>query len=178
MADRGTLTMETFDTEVKDGPSRPEDAPPGNYIALAVSDIGSGIPQHVLPHMFEPFFRQATRKGSGLGLAQVFGIAKLSGGGVRIKRRLGHGSTVTVLFPSVQISSHIRSELIREVGNGRPAGNVLLSTMTRRCLRVPRGFSMPWGTWRRRSIAEPMHFDRSRLIRRSMLSSRISPCRT
>ncbi|MGZ5875197.1 MAG: PAS domain S-box protein, partial [Bradyrhizobium sp.] len=91
----GTLTLETFNTIIESEPFRPEEPSPGDYVGLAVKDTGSGIPNDVLPHVFEPFFTtKEPGKGSGLGLAQVFGFAKQSGGGVRLETRLGQGTAV------------------------------------------------------------------------------------
>jgi PAS domain S-box-containing protein len=100
MAGSGTLTIEAFNTLIQAKPSRPEDPPPGEYVAIAVVDTGSGIPDDVLAHAFEPFFTtKGLAKGSGLGLAQVFGTVKQSNGGMRIDTRVGHGTSVTVFFP-------------------------------------------------------------------------------
>jgi CheY-like chemotaxis protein len=96
----GTLTLETFNTIIESEAFRPEEPSPGHYLALAVKDTGTGIPDDMLPHVFEPFFTtKEPGKGSGLGLAQVFGSAKQSGGGVRIETRIGQGTTVKVFLP-------------------------------------------------------------------------------
>jgi PAS domain S-box-containing protein len=96
----GTLTLETFNTVIESEPVRPEEPSPGDYVGLAVKDTGTGIPDHVLPLVFEPFFTtKEPGKGSGLGLAQVFGFAKQSGGGVRLETRLGQGTAVTIFLP-------------------------------------------------------------------------------
>ena len=96
----GTLTLETFNTIIESASFRPEEPSPGDYVALAVKDTGIGIPDEVLPHVFEPFFTtKEPGKGSGLGLAQVFGFVKQSGGGVRIETRLGQGTAVTIFLP-------------------------------------------------------------------------------
>jgi signal transduction histidine kinase len=86
---------------------------------IAVSDTGSGIPGDVLPHVFEPFFStKEPGKSSGLGLAQVFGIAKQSGGGVCIDTRVGEGTTVSVFFPSAEMLPLVEdSEALPEAAN-------------------------------------------------------------
>jgi nitrogen-specific signal transduction histidine kinase/CheY-like chemotaxis protein len=100
MPSGGTLTLETFNAVIETRPVRLEDPPPGDYVVLAVKDTGSGIPNELLPRVFEPFFTtKEPGKGSGLGLAQVFGFAKQSGGGVCIDTRVGEGSSVKVFFP-------------------------------------------------------------------------------
>jgi CheY-like chemotaxis protein len=105
----GTLTIETFNTIIEGESFRPEEPSPGDYVVLAVKDTGTGIPDDVLPHVFEPFFTtKEPGKGSGLGLAQVFGFAKQSGGGVLIETRLGQGTMVKVFLPraGVDIADH------------------------------------------------------------------------
>nr|WP_283214517.1 response regulator [Methylorubrum aminovorans] len=102
MAVGGCLTIETANVRLSAAPSRPEEPPPGEYAMIAVSDTGSGIPADVLQRVFEPFFTtKEVGKGSGLGLAQVYGFAKQSGGGVRIETKLGEGTTVRVYLPRV-----------------------------------------------------------------------------
>jgi CheY-like chemotaxis protein len=96
----GTLTLETFNITIDSESFRPEEPPPGDYVGLAIKDTGTGIPDDILPHVFEPFVTTKERgKGSGLGLAQVFGFAKQSGGGVRIETRLGQGTAVKIFLP-------------------------------------------------------------------------------
>jgi CheY-like chemotaxis protein len=73
---------------------------PGAYVLVAVSDKGSGIAKTDLPHVFEPFFTtKDVGKGSGLGLSQVYGFAKESGGHVHIYSEVGIGTTVKLYLP-------------------------------------------------------------------------------
>jgi hypothetical protein len=75
-------------------------AQPGGYATLAVSDNGRGMPAEVLGRAFEPFFTtKETGKGTGLGLAMVYGFASQSGGHVRIASREGEGTRVTIYLP-------------------------------------------------------------------------------
>jgi signal transduction histidine kinase/ActR/RegA family two-component response regulator len=95
----GELTIETGNVTLG-APRRPEEPPPGDYVMLAVTDTGSGMTDEVLAKAFEPFFTtKEVGKGSGLGLSQVFGLAKQSGGGVRIDTELGVGTSVRVYLP-------------------------------------------------------------------------------
>jgi signal transduction histidine kinase len=95
----GTLTVETGNVTL-DAPVRPEEPGAGDYAMIAVTDTGSGMTEEVLAKVFEPFFTtKEVGKGSGLGLSQVFGLAKQSGGGVRIDSAPGQGTSVRVFLP-------------------------------------------------------------------------------
>ena len=76
------------------------DMSPGDYVAMAVSDTGSGIPPQIRARVFEPFFTTKTKgRGTGLGLAMIYGFAKQSGGHVTLYSEVGQGSTFTVYLP-------------------------------------------------------------------------------
>lgn len=76
------------------------DVPPGHYVEIAVSDTGRGIAPEELPRVFEPFFTtKEPGKGTGLGLAMVYGFIKQSGGQVDIRSEPGRGTTVTIALP-------------------------------------------------------------------------------
>ena len=99
MQDRGSVTIETANAKVGP-PEKPEEPPAGDYVMIAVTDTGSGMTKEVLAKAFEPFFTtKEIGKGSGLGLSQVLGFAKQSGGGMRIETRVGEGTSVKVYLP-------------------------------------------------------------------------------
>jgi signal transduction histidine kinase/ActR/RegA family two-component response regulator len=76
------------------------DLPAGDYVLITVSDAGGGIPPSVLPKVFDPFFTtKPVGRGTGLGLSQVYGFARQSGGIARITSEEGKGTTVEMLFP-------------------------------------------------------------------------------
>ncbi len=76
----------------------------GGFLAVHVSDTGSGIPDHVKQSIFDPFFTtKATGKGTGLGLSVSLGIVKSHGGDIRVRSRLGEGTTFSVLLPVLQV---------------------------------------------------------------------------
>ncbi|WP_296252642.1 response regulator [Pseudomonas sp. UBA4194] len=103
MPNGGTLRLSTGNETVSMAAQRPEDPEPGDYVVLSIQDSGSGMTQQVLAKAFEPFFTtKEVGKGSGLGLAQVFGFAKQSGGGVAIMTSPGYGTTVKVYLPGVR----------------------------------------------------------------------------
>ena len=97
MGGGGTVEIGTQNT-VLVAPS--DDPPPGDYVALIVTDTGEGMTPQVLARAFEPFFTtKDVGRGSGLGLPQVLGTAQQLGGGVRISSTRGFGTTVRVLLP-------------------------------------------------------------------------------
>ena len=74
---------------------------PGNWLVLSVVDNGSGIPPEVLPHVFDPFFTtKEVGQGTGLGLAQVYGIVEQHGGFISLKSEMGTGTSITMYFPA------------------------------------------------------------------------------
>jgi CheY-like chemotaxis protein len=94
------LIVETANVALREPAARPEEPCPGDYVMVAVTDHGSGMAPEVLSRAFEPFFTtKEVGKGSGLGLAQVYGFAKQSGGGVQIRTQLGEGTSVQVFLP-------------------------------------------------------------------------------
>jgi CheY-like chemotaxis protein len=99
MCDCGSVTIETANATLGP-PGQPEEPPAGDYVMIAVKDTGSGMTKEVLAKAFEPFFTtKEIGKGSGLGLSQVLGFAKQSGGGMRIDTRVGEGTSIKVYLP-------------------------------------------------------------------------------
>jgi signal transduction histidine kinase/CheY-like chemotaxis protein len=95
----GTLRIGTANVTMPE-PTSAEQPPAGEHVVVSVSDNGSGMTDAVLARVFEPFFTtKPVGKGSGLGLSQVFGLAKQSGGGVTIDTVVGEGSTINVYLP-------------------------------------------------------------------------------
>ncbi len=101
MPEGGILLIETRDIMLDEGYAvANEGVPPGPYVMLAVSDTGLGIDREVIDRMFEPFFTtKGPGKGTGLGLATVYGIVKQHGGHVTVTSRPGEGTIFRVFFP-------------------------------------------------------------------------------
>jgi signal transduction histidine kinase len=82
--------------------------PAGRYVAVAVSDTGTGMPPDVQAHAFEPFFTtKESGKGSGLGLSMVYGFATQSGGIITIDSRLGYGTRMELVLPAAASSAQM-----------------------------------------------------------------------
>jgi two-component system cell cycle sensor histidine kinase/response regulator CckA len=80
--------------------ARRADAAPGSYVSVSIADTGSGIPPEILPRIFEPFFTtKPAGRGTGLGLATVFGIAQQHKGWIDVDTRVGGGTTMHVWLP-------------------------------------------------------------------------------
>jgi signal transduction histidine kinase len=95
MPDGGTIAI-----RAENAPGLDDGELCGDFVRLAIVDTGTGMPPEVRARVFEPFFTtKDVGKGSGLGLAQVYGFARQSGGTVRIDSRPGRGTTVTLLLP-------------------------------------------------------------------------------
>jgi PAS domain S-box-containing protein len=98
MPSGGTLTLATSNRNVMDGASN--GTPAGEYSTLTVRDTGMGIPAARLKQIFEPFYStKDVGKGTGLGLAMVYGFARQSGGAVDVESRVGEGTGFTLYFP-------------------------------------------------------------------------------
>jgi signal transduction histidine kinase len=101
MADGGKLTIETGNAFIdEDYSKRHAEVQPGQYVQISVTDSGVGMTPDVMAHAFEPFFTtKEVGQGTGLGLSQVYGFVKQSGGHVKIYSEPNEGTTVKIYIP-------------------------------------------------------------------------------
>jgi len=108
MPEGGTLTVRLERIRLRAGEALPlPELFPGDWVSIAVSDTGTGIPDDVLPHIYEPFYTtKAPDKGTGLGLAQVFGIVALHQGAIDVQTQVGKGTTFFIYLPALTLTGH------------------------------------------------------------------------
>jgi two-component system, cell cycle sensor histidine kinase and response regulator CckA len=101
MPNGGRVTIATANVELSEGDTRMQvGSTPGQYVVVTVSDNGMGMSKETMAHVFEPFFTtKAPEKGTGLGLATVYGIVQQNGGFITVDSELGRGCTFKIYFP-------------------------------------------------------------------------------
>jgi len=100
MPEGGKLTLETGNVTFDENAAANGDVQTGNYVMIAVSDTGVGIPESIRDKVFDPFFStKRVGKGTGLGLSMVYGFVKQSGGHVKIYSEEGLGTTIKIYLP-------------------------------------------------------------------------------
>jgi two-component system, cell cycle sensor histidine kinase and response regulator CckA len=124
----GHLTIRTSDVVLSEAQVRQHsDLPPGPYVLVAVSDSGIGMSDATKGRIFEPFFTtKDVGKGTGLGLATVFGITKQSGGFIEVESALGSGSTFRIYFPQIREEAQCKQSASAQVKMPRGGETILL----------------------------------------------------
>lgn len=128
MPEGGKLTIEGTNVYADEDYCRqnPELAP-GQYVVICVSDTGTGMTKEVLSHAFEPFFTtKESGQGTGLGLSQVYGFVKQSGGHIKIYSEAGHGTTVKIYLPRYRGEAAPEQEDDRLVAEGSQSETILI----------------------------------------------------
>jgi PAS domain S-box-containing protein len=129
MPSGGTLAIHTANMDADDVPGQTPESMPliGPLVEVSVRDDGVGMDERTLARLFEPFFTtKEMGRGTGLGLATVYGIVRQSGGHIRVNSRLHHGSTFTVYLPRVEGPGEGLEEFPGWIDQPRAAGTVLV----------------------------------------------------
>jgi PAS domain S-box-containing protein len=139
MSEGGELTFEISIAQIgKIMKIHLEEISPGNWLKISVSDTGMGISPENLPYIFEPFFTtKAPGEGTGLGLAQVYGLVKQHEGYIDVITELGHGTTIDVYLPLVGFppaGETIRNDIPLQEGSGEKVLIVEDDQETRRAI--------------------------------------------
>jgi PAS domain S-box-containing protein len=129
MPDGGKLTIETGNTYLDDDYATTNtEVTAGQYVLIAVSDTGQGMPEAVISRAFEPFYTTKSEgKGTGLGLSQVYGFIKQTGGHVKIYSEPGRGTTVKVYLPRHLMAVQIEEAPDRPDFSVMGEGEIILS---------------------------------------------------
>jgi signal transduction histidine kinase/CheY-like chemotaxis protein len=128
MPQGGRLTIDTANCHIDDSYAREHAVPSGQYVMIAVTDTGTGMTPAVIAKAFDPFFTtKEIGQGTGLGLSQVFGFVKQSGGHVKIYSEVGEGTTIKVYLPRYYGTTlAIQRPVPRGIPHGSPDEIILL----------------------------------------------------
>jgi len=122
MPNGGVLCFDLVPLHVEDADADPvHGIDAGEWIKLTVSDTGTGIPANVLPHIFDPFYTtKEPGPGTGLGLAQVYGIVGMHDGQIRVETQEGAGTTFTIYLPAMMVTPPAEPDAgVRELATGQ-----------------------------------------------------------
>jgi nitrogen-specific signal transduction histidine kinase/ActR/RegA family two-component response regulator len=120
MPSGGALVIETDNVRFDDDPRGLQEAPPGDYVRVSVSDNGTGMPPDVRDRAMDPFFTtKEVGSGTGLGLSMVYGFMKQLGGHARIYSEVGRGTRVSLFFPRSDVEADHGAD---EAGGAIPRG--------------------------------------------------------
>ena len=127
LPDGGTITIETRSTWLEgESADRYGEVEPGPYVLIVVSDDGEGMDEAGKSRIFEPFFSTKGERGSGLGLATVYGIVSQSGGTISVKSEPGRGSSFEIQLPKVEGDAEGDAESELEPLPARAGGTILV----------------------------------------------------
>ena len=170
MPKRGNLIVVTKNVESADiQPGKGPTLPPGSYVRLSVTDTGSGMDEETQKHIFEPFFTTKGEKGTGLGLATVYGIVHQWKGHLWLNSTLGVGTTFSVYFPAAKETAAMEtkpkrisiaangSETILVAEDEEPVREVVVRTLEQFGYRVLWAGNGVEALEKARNYEEPIH---------------------
>jgi len=115
----GDLFLKTINVTDKDMKGRPYRPKPGNYVLLTVRDTGTGMDKRTTERVFDPFFStKGLGKGTGLGLASVYGIIKAHGGYIDVESKKGSGTTFKIYLPGAEKKVEMVAKSFRQIIKG------------------------------------------------------------
>ena len=115
----GTLTLETENTHLESDQSAPYAVEPGDFIKITIQDNGIGMDEKILKRIFDPFFTtKGMGRGTGLGLAMVYGIIKGHDGGIAVTSTLGRGTTFTIYLPATEDETLSEQPVSKTIAKG------------------------------------------------------------
>jgi two-component system cell cycle sensor histidine kinase/response regulator CckA len=121
----GDLTLKTMNATHEDMKDKPYDPIPGNYALLSVADTGIGMEKEIQKRIFDPFFTtKEMGRGTGLGLASVYGIIKGHGGYIDVQSEKGHGTTFSIYLPASDQKAY--KEIEKDIQITERTGTILL----------------------------------------------------
>lgn len=106
MESAGTITIKTRNVHLNAFDAKKMALSNGDYVALTITDTGSGMDQATQNKIFEPFYTTKGESGTGLGLSQVYGFVERSGGKIKVYSEIGHGSSFSLYFPRTLETEH------------------------------------------------------------------------
>jgi CheY-like chemotaxis protein len=116
----GDLFLKSLNVTDLDMKGKPYTPKPGNYVLLAITDTGTGMDEKTMERIFDPFFTtKGLSKGTGLGLASVYGIIKAHGGYIDVDSKKGHGTTFSIYLPASDSEGIKDKELVTEILKGK-----------------------------------------------------------
>jgi PAS domain S-box-containing protein len=121
----GRIVMETANAHLDQAyAAQNSGVEPGDYVAVIVTDSGTGMPSEIVERVFEPFFTtKEVGKGTGLGLSMVYGFVKQSRGHVKVYSEVGHGTSIKLYFPRVVSGATDAPDSAAEPATPLPAGS-------------------------------------------------------